>query len=103
MSASAYTSFEKPAPHVGVRAPAHVAEVRSAIRAGQFAKSMLDVWSGMDMTVRLVLVMIASGQVGDPHRIARQPWDSFSPADQLAMGSAARLIVSSLSSFAAVA
>lgn len=102
MSASAYAAFDPPAPRVGVRPPADIAERLAAVR-GAARKVAPDFWQQMDMTVRIVLVMIASGQTGAPERLARQPWDSFSPADQLAMASAARLIVSSLQPFAAVA
>jgi hypothetical protein len=57
----------------------------------------------MDLSVRIVLVMLGCGQAGDVTRIAKQPWESFSAADQTAMASTARLIRTSLADFAAVA
>lgn len=103
MSASAYASFEPAAPHVGVHAPAHVAEVRAAIRAGKFTVTMRDVWSRLPMALRIVVVMLACDQTGKPDVIARQPWDSFSARDQLAMASSARMVRAELAEFAAVA
>ena len=55
------------------------------------------------MTMRIVVVMLACDQDGKPDVIARQPWDSFSAVDQLAMASAARLARAELAEFAAVA
>jgi hypothetical protein len=103
MSASAYATFDQPAPRVGVSVPADLAERHAAIRARVRGATQPKFWTDMDITVRIVLVMIASDQKGDAARIARQSWDSFSPADQMAMASAARLIVENLKPFAAVA
>lgn len=103
MSAGAYAKFDKPTAHAGVRPPAHVMEFRSAIRAGKFSAELLGMWARLDMTMRIVVVMIGCSQPGKPEDIAHQPWDSFSTSDQVEMASAARKMLSALAEFAAVA
>jgi hypothetical protein len=76
-------------------AAAKLAELRSA-SAARAAASAMSVepkkWAEMDVSVRTVLVMLASTQKGDPDRIARQPWGAFSQADQIAMAGTARML-----------
>lgn len=49
-------------------------------------------WRGMHESVRTIVVMLACEQQGDPARLARQPWESFAPADQSAMAATARML-----------
>jgi hypothetical protein len=104
MSASAYATFVKAAPHVGIRRSEATGVARLAeIRAANRAAAMPRLWGDMDGSMRMVLVMLACGQAGDVQRIIRQPWGSFSANDQEAMASASRLVIESLAAFAAIA
>lgn len=47
-------------------------------------------WAAIPLPTRQLLVVLASDQAGEPERISRQPWDSFSTADQCRLGAAAR-------------
>ncbi|MCV2361646.1 hypothetical protein LNV08_21995 [Paucibacter sp. TC2R-5] len=53
-------------------------------------------WAAIPERTRLTLVMIAASQPGEPVRLARQPWASFSEADQCAMAAAARVLLKDL-------
>ena len=53
-------------------------------------------WRTMDESARLALVMLACSAPGDPARLVRQGWESFSHTDRLAMGSTARILAAGL-------
>lgn len=59
-------------------------------------------WAAIPERTRLVLVMIASTQAGEAQRLCRQPWASFSEADQAAMAAAARELSRDLSGCASL-
>lgn len=103
MSASAYGQFERSS-HVGVpRPPADLAERLAAIRAIDREAALPRLWRELPQSTRTILVMLACGQQGDPYRIAKQPWESFSRVDQEAIASTSRAVVADLSKLAAVA
>ena len=105
MSAHPHVIFARPtAPHVGVTRAEAVGAARLAeIRAEARAAALPRLWQELDMSMRIVLVMLGCGQAGKAEVIAKQPWGSFSAADQLAMASSARLVRECLSDIAAVA
>ncbi len=103
-SALAYQPFDVPAPHVPAKAPPPAIAARLAAVRGESARAASkDMWDRMDMSVRIVLVMLGCAQEGKPDRIAKQPWASFSLADQASMASSARIVYSELAHFVAVA
>lgn len=53
-------------------------------------------WMGIPEKTRLLLVMIGSSASGEPQRLCKQPWDSFSSADQFTIASAARELLRDL-------
>lgn len=53
-------------------------------------------WAAIPERTRYTLVMLAAKQSGDPMRICRQPWGSFSPEDQGAMAGVARDLLADL-------
>ena len=59
-------------------------------------------WRAIEPAVRGVLVMLAADQQGDPHELARQPWEAFSPQDQAAIASCARSFARELKHAAAL-
>lgn len=104
MSAHPHAAFERPAPHVGITRSAATGAARLAeIREETAARAVAKCWPAMDLSVRIVLVMLGCGQAGKPERIAQQPWESFSASDQQAMAIAARKVRACLADFAAVA
>lgn len=104
MSAHPHAIFERPAPHIGIPRSAATGAARLAEVRDETARAAVGrCWLATDMSVRIVLVMLGCGQAGKPERIAQQPWDSFSAADQLAMAIAARKVRAALADFAAVA
>lgn len=72
-----------------------VRQARQAVRAGGPAADR--VWAAMPMSVRLVLVMLASSQQGNVERIADQAWGAFTRADRESIGAAARELRAQLS------
>jgi hypothetical protein len=87
---------------------AAIAQCRAIIKANSEAKSATGAslpartWATIPERTRLTLVMIASAQQGEPQRICRQPWESFSEADQLGMAAAARELRRDLDSAASL-
>ncbi|MDN3921495.1 hypothetical protein [Roseateles violae] len=49
-------------------------------------------WAGIPESTRLLIVMVACEAPGEPQRLCRQPWDSFSATDQCRMASSARAL-----------
>lgn len=103
MSAGAYSQFER-STHVGVPRPqAEIAARLAAVRAIDREAALPRLWRELPQSTRTILVMLACGQQGDPYRIAKQPWESFSRVDQEAIASTSRAVVADLSKLAAVA
>lgn len=69
------------------------------IQAGQRAESDSlpgRTWRAIAIEARVVVVMLAATAPGDARELARQPWDSFSAADQASMAACARLLAREL-------
>jgi hypothetical protein len=103
MSASAYSPFEHVA-HVGApRPPAEFAVRLAAVRPTVREAAVTTLWRELPESTRRILVYLAVNQSGDPDRIAKQPWDSFSRIDQEGLASTARALIVDLSAFSVVA
>ena len=79
---------------------AHVAKAR-ALLAGHKRNSESQsqpgkTWAAIDIRTRAVIVMLSSEQPGDPRAIARQPWGSYTDADQCRMAATARELLREL-------
>lgn len=84
---------------------AAMAKCRAAISAWAPSKTEslpAKTWAAIPERTRLTLVMIAASQPGDPARICRQPWMSFTEEDRGAMAAVARQLVRDLSSAASL-
>jgi hypothetical protein len=103
MSACAYSPFDRAQRTAGTLPPADIAARLAAIRAVDREAALPRLWRELPQSTRTVLVMLACGQRGDPYRIAKQPWDSFSRVDQESIASTCRQVVVDLSQLAAVA
>lgn len=64
--------------------------MRGALR-GSHQSAAAAVWAGMHQAARLLIVSMATDRA-DVATAARLPWESFAPAERIAMGAAARQI-----------
>lgn len=76
-------------------APAARAIIMAAPQRGR-ESFPAQVWAGIDATIRQVVILLASeaaaGDEDTARTLARQPWESFTPADRDAMAAMARML-----------